>query len=117
LDFVNNARVYFKTQSNAGLERVLGLSNGYLSKFEKGGIKNPNKLLYALITKGYYLKPVGWKYGEEKSKGGKPSPCGTLRCSAPPSPGDTPEPLRDFPEKTKKYFYFFRKIFLEAGLH
>ena len=52
-DFINDVRIRFGTQNNAELERFLGLSNGYLSKFENGKIKDPNKLLYALASKGF----------------------------------------------------------------
>jgi transcriptional regulator with XRE-family HTH domain len=44
-------RKYFN-ESNAGLERILGLSNGYLLNIEKNGIDNPGKLLVALAAKG-----------------------------------------------------------------
>ena len=38
--------------SNAGLEKILGLSNGYISGIEKNGTDNPGKLLLALNEKG-----------------------------------------------------------------
>jgi hypothetical protein len=44
-------RKYFN-ESNAGLERILGLSNGYLLNIEKNGTDNPGKLLVALASKG-----------------------------------------------------------------
>lgn len=37
--------------SNAGLEKILGLSNGYISNIEKSGTDNPGKLLIALSKK------------------------------------------------------------------
>ena len=52
-DFIKEVRKRFATVNNAGLERFLGLSNGYLSKFESGKIKDPNKLLFALASKGF----------------------------------------------------------------
>ena len=44
-------RKYFNT-SNAGLEKILGLSNGYISNIEKNETDNPGKLLVALKEKG-----------------------------------------------------------------
>ncbi|MCL2252551.1 MAG: S24 family peptidase [Treponema sp.] len=52
-DFITDVRMRFGAENNAGLERFLGLSNGYLSKFESGLIKDPNKLLFALALKGF----------------------------------------------------------------
>jgi len=48
---IQELREYFN-ENNSGLERILGLSNGYLSKFEKDKIDNPNKLLGALASGG-----------------------------------------------------------------
>jgi phage repressor protein C with HTH and peptisase S24 domain len=45
-------RTYFKS-TNAGIEKILGLSNGYLSNLEKNGTDNPGKLLVALNEKGF----------------------------------------------------------------
>jgi SOS-response transcriptional repressor LexA len=44
-------RKYLNT-TNAGLEKILGLSNGYISNIEKNGTDNPGKLLVALKEKG-----------------------------------------------------------------
>jgi phage repressor protein C with HTH and peptisase S24 domain len=43
--------VFFNT-TTAGLEKILGLSNGYLGNVEKKGTDNPGKLLAALNEKG-----------------------------------------------------------------
>ena len=48
---ITEIRKYFNT-SNAGLEKILGLSNGYISNIEKNGTDNPGKLLVALKEKG-----------------------------------------------------------------
>ena len=48
---IQELREYFN-DNNSGLERILGLSNGYLSKFEKDKIDNPSKLLSALASNG-----------------------------------------------------------------
>jgi len=55
-DFLKDVRNRFAVENNTGLERFLGLSNGYLSKFENGKIKDPNKLLYALAAKGFKIE-------------------------------------------------------------
>jgi len=55
-EFIKDIRSRFPVENNAGLERVLGLSNGYLSKFESGKIKDPNKLLYALASHGFKIE-------------------------------------------------------------
>jgi phage repressor protein C with HTH and peptisase S24 domain len=44
-------RKYFNTE-NAGLEKILELSNGYISNIEKEGTNNPGKLLVELNKKG-----------------------------------------------------------------
>jgi len=48
---IEKVRKYFNT-SNAGLEKILDLSNGYISGIEKNGTDNPGKLLLALKAKG-----------------------------------------------------------------
>ena len=44
-------RSHFNTE-NAGLEKILDLSNGYISNIEKGETNNPGKLLVELNKKG-----------------------------------------------------------------
>jgi len=54
MNFAKNialVRDYFST-TNAGLEKILLLSNGYISALEKNGTDNPGKLLLALKAKG-----------------------------------------------------------------
>jgi phage repressor protein C with HTH and peptisase S24 domain len=48
---IEKIREYFNTE-NAGLEKILGLSNGYIANIEKKGISNPGKLLVVLNEKG-----------------------------------------------------------------
>jgi SOS-response transcriptional repressor LexA len=42
----------FLNINNSGLEKFLGLSNGYISNIERNGTDNPGKLLVALNEKG-----------------------------------------------------------------
>jgi SOS-response transcriptional repressor LexA len=44
-------RTYFKT-TNAGLEKILGLSNGYIANIGKKETDNPGKLLVGLVGQG-----------------------------------------------------------------
>jgi len=59
---IEELRRYFNT-SNAGLERLLGLSNGYLLNIEKSKIDNPSKLLIALaannVSTDWFLSDLG----------------------------------------------------------
>jgi len=48
---IKEVRNYLNT-TNAGLEKILDLSNGYISNIEKNGTDNPGKLLIALKEKG-----------------------------------------------------------------
>ncbi|MDR1231136.1 MAG: helix-turn-helix domain-containing protein [Spirochaetaceae bacterium] len=48
---IEKIRTHFGT-NHAGLEKILGLSNGYLGNIEKKGTDNPGKLLTALNEKG-----------------------------------------------------------------
>jgi len=48
---IKKVREYLNT-TNAGLEKILDLSNGYISNIEKNGTDNPGKLLIALKKKG-----------------------------------------------------------------
>ncbi|MDR0456230.1 MAG: hypothetical protein LBH20_06065 [Treponema sp.] len=50
---IRDLRVYFSCKkSNAELEQKLGLYGGYFSHLKKGRIKNSEKLLFALSSKG-----------------------------------------------------------------
>jgi len=55
-------RQHFKT-TNAGLEKIFGLSNGYISNIENNEVDNPGKLLVALSSQGistdWFLKGEG----------------------------------------------------------
>jgi transcriptional regulator with XRE-family HTH domain len=62
-------RNYFSS-TNAGLEKILGLSNGYISNIEKNGTDNPGKLLLALNEKGisldWFLTGKGSMYRDKR---------------------------------------------------
>jgi transcriptional regulator with XRE-family HTH domain len=51
LDKINELREFFNL-INSELEKILSLSNGYISNIEKSETDNPGKLLIALSTKG-----------------------------------------------------------------
>jgi len=56
IELISSVKERLPVANNAELERYLELSNGYLSKFENGTIKNPNSLLKALSRKGFKFK-------------------------------------------------------------
>jgi len=49
---IEKIRQYFKVDSNRGLEKILHLSNGYISGIESGDSSNPGKLLAVLVQQG-----------------------------------------------------------------
>jgi len=55
-EFLKEVRSRFGVENYTGLKRFLGLSNGYLSRFEKGKINDPNKLLFVLASKGFNIE-------------------------------------------------------------
>ena len=65
-------REYFK-ESNSGLEKILSLSNGYISGIEKNETNNPGKLLLALKDKGistdWFLTGEGEMFLSKPSRG------------------------------------------------
>ena len=60
---IQELRVFFN-ETNSGLERMWGLSNGYLSKFEKNKIENPSKLIIALVSNGI---SIDWFFNDTGS--------------------------------------------------
>jgi len=48
---IESLRMHFDT-NNAGLEKLFGLSNGYISNVENNEVDNPGKLLTALSARG-----------------------------------------------------------------
>jgi phage repressor protein C with HTH and peptisase S24 domain len=89
-DCLDRLRKYYK-QSNAEIEKFLGLSNGYISKIEK----NPGKLFLALSEKGisldWFLTGEGQPFVNQTLGAGSP---GAVLGYRPPNLASIPKPIK-----------------------